>query len=102
MANDFTSNPIKIDTVIASNYVPADGEISFPLYVSGIYWYNPGSINDLAVVQNIGGKLRWQGRCEVANASQYFKFEPPLQFKGLLVPTLGSGTLFLYLAKVSS
>lgn len=96
MANVLTSAPYKIDTASASSFRTQGGLPSNqPIWVSSVYWLNPGTIGDVFV---ISGGLNLTGRCEVANQSQVFNFVPAIMTGDFTVSTLASGTLYIYVA----
>lgn len=64
--------------------------------LSLVYWYNPINIGDTVTLQDDKGSPVWQGRCEVANQSQVLKFPREIEVAGYQVPTLASGTLYIY------
>jgi hypothetical protein len=64
--------------------------------IASVYWYQPQNVGDLCILEDDAGSLIWKGYCEVANQSQVFKFPNPFHINGYQVPTLGSGTLYLY------
>ncbi len=66
------------------------------LSVAAVYWYQPINIADTVTLQDSDGNLIWQGYCEVANQSEVFRFPQPITVPGYKVPTLGSGTLYIY------
>jgi hypothetical protein len=64
--------------------------------VGAVYWFNPASIGDTAVLQDADGNALWSGRCEVANQSQFMPMPAAFRVRGYAVPTLVSGTLYIY------
>ena len=67
------------------------------LSVAAVYWYQPIKLTrDSVTLQDSDGNLIWQGYCEVANQSEVFRFPQPITVPGYKVPTLGSGTLYIY------
>jgi hypothetical protein len=66
--------------------------------IAKIYWYQPTASSNTVVLQDQNGSVIWQGFCESANASQVFEFPKPIEVQGWQVPTLASGTLFIYTA----
>ena len=90
MANNVTTSPLIIDTV-ASPVGTTSG------YVEYVYWYNPTSIGHVAVVQDENDRDIARFRCEVANQSQILHVGRDVG--EINVPTLGSGTLYIYLRR---
>lgn len=98
MANNFTSNPIQVDTVFTSptfasaTKLPTNSELT----LHEIYWYNPTNIGDtFSITLADGQTVLRNGRCEVANQSQVFRMWG-IRIRNFTVPTLTSGTLFIY------
>jgi hypothetical protein len=60
------------------------------------YWYNPANVGDTVTLQDDNGSAIWQGRCEVQNQSQLITFPREIEVTGYQVPTLTSGTLYIY------
>lgn len=75
---------------------PFSSALPGPIRIGIIYWFNPANIGDTVLLQNEAGATIWQGRCETANQSQIFQPRALVQVGGYAVPTLTSGTLYLY------
>lgn len=93
MANNLAVNPIRVDTVMGS---PADpGQ---PMYVKMAYWFNPTTIGHAFSVHDgsSGVPVLLEGRAEVANQSQVFRFEPPQLWADFQVSVIDSGVLYIY------
>ena len=93
MANVLTANPLKIDTAGGS----ALG-LKRPIRIVKVYWLNPTTLGHTFQITDTGASPTdiLSGRCEVANQSQVFDFNHPLFVKDIIVPTLQSGTLYIY------
>lgn len=89
MANDLAGNPMKIDTAGAG--LLWTGRIK----ITRVYWFNPTTLAHTVQVQDKNSRNIWEGRCEVANESQLANIERGW-YSGLKVPTLASGTLYVY------
>lgn len=62
-----------------------------------VYWFNPSSVGDTFTLTNNEGNVILQGRCEVANQSQWFDFSlMPISVDGVGCAQLSSGTLWVY------
>jgi hypothetical protein len=98
MANDLTKNPLIVDSATSNALIPTTQTI----VIERIRWHDAGgSAGDRAVVQDGFGNLLWN---TTASGSNYEEVEDMtwLQKKtrtlhGLLVPTLSSGTLNIYI-----
>jgi hypothetical protein len=92
VANNFTTNPIVVDTAFAT-------AIILPVFVIAldeIYWFNPTTIgHTFSVTLSDQNKVLRTGRAEVANQSQVFDMHG-MRISSLLVPTLTGGTLYIY------
>jgi hypothetical protein len=93
MANDITTNPIALDTVSATSLT------SRQFAVVKIRWYAPSASAGNAVsITDSSGTVKWSS---VATGSNYVEesswdLDSPLVFDGLKVPTLATGTVYLY------
>jgi len=82
-------------TATASSAVSV-GSQNDSIALDEIYWYNPANIGDTFVVTlGDGTQVIRTGRCEVANQSQLFSMYGR-RVQAIQVPTLGSGTLYIY------
>ena len=95
MSNDFTGNPWKVDTVSAVSAIAA-------ARVFNIYdiILTSASASGAAVVQDAAGNLKWEWSGDAVVYNGHDHFDPPLIFNGLLVPTLTSGTLKIYVKQM--
>jgi hypothetical protein len=96
MANTFQNNPIVIDTVMVVTYLNSSPPNKLAIYPRKIYWLNPANIGDTFVINDPQGNLLFEGRCEVANQSQYFDAPVSDKWRDFIVNTLASGTLIIY------
>lgn len=98
MANVFSSNPIKVDTVFSTSYKAVAGACpsgAMELNLLEVYWLNPANIGDTFVMTTVDGNTTLAtGRCEVANQSQLFQLYGK-RITDFAVPTLASGTLYI-------
>lgn len=87
---------------VISQYLPLQITATTAAVMSGqmnaalFYWYDPISVGDQVVFQDQNGAVVWQGRAEVASQSQVFRCPRPISIGGWQVPTISSGTLFVY------
>lgn len=91
MANVLTGFPLVVDTVTDVSMV------SKLFNVTTIRWTS-ASTADTCVLKDKDGNTRWQS---IGNGANYkeessFPVDRPLVFNGLMVQTLGSGTVFIY------
>lgn len=94
MSNDLTGNPLVIDTAASSVLVTRRLEILRMRWVA-----KSASAGDDLDVHDGDGVSRW---ASVASSSNYVESEGwhpdyPLVITGLIVPTIDSGTLYIYL-----
>jgi len=87
-----TSNPLIIESADASpNTITTK-----PLQIQTIRFIGATTAGHQAVVQDQNGKVKWDSKV-LANTTDQTHFDPPLFSDGLKVPTLASGTLYIYL-----
>ena len=93
MANNLVVVPISVDTVMASAADPGQ-----PMHVKMVYWFNPTTIGHAFTIHDgsSGTNVLLEGRAEVANQSQAFRFAPPQLWTNFQVSVIGSGTLYIY------
>ncbi len=93
MPNDLTVNPLIVDT--ASGVL-----LTIKLTINKIRWVNGTAAGHTALVQDQNGKRKWEAVATGSNYTEetHFSEQFPLIVDGLKVPTLGSGTLFLYVS----
>lgn len=96
MANDLTNNPWVIDTASATALTAMRAR------VTTIRWVGATDAGHTAVITNAAGKVIWAGNAGSADHSE--DAQTPgyrtrgLDTAGLVVPTLGSGKLYITLA----
>jgi hypothetical protein len=97
MANVLNVRPLKIDTTFSTKFsVQTGAPTGVTLNLDEIYWYNPSASGDtFTVTLGDGNTVIRQGRCESANQSQVFPMYG-LTITDFTVPTLSSGTLYIY------
>lgn len=95
MSNNLTANPISLDT--AGSTVLLQQAFT----VKAIIWYAPAaSAGSTVSLQDKDGNVIWPSVASGANYKEESKwFEHPLLFNGLKMPTLDSGTIYLYWVK---
>lgn len=86
MANALNYRPWRLDTV----GVIFDRSVK----VWNLYWFRPTDTAHTLVIKNKAGLVVFEGQCEVANQSQYFRIED--WWDGVTLDTLGSGVLYVY------
>jgi len=95
MANDITNNPLIIDTASGSVVT------SKTFVATKVRWVSKSaSAGDDIDVQDGNGKSVWVSVATGANYVEETHFDPDARviFEGLTVPTLDSGTLYIYVA----
>ena len=93
MANDITFNPIIVDTA-SSTAVTTKTFVAIMLR-----WVGATTAGHTASVQDTNGKVRWASEATGANYVEETHFDgKPMIFEGLKVPTLGSGTVYIYVS----
>ncbi len=92
MANDVTANPIIVDTAAAAALT------AYTFIATKIRWVGATTAGHQAIVQNGNGIVKFKAEATGANYTESEHFDPPLIFNGLIVPTLSSGTVYIYIA----
>ena len=92
MANDITANPVIVDTAGTSALT------SKTFIATKIRWVGATTAGHQAIVQDSSSVVKFKAEATGANYSESEHFDPPLIFSGLIVPTLGSGTVYIYVA----
>src|SRR4030042_113762 len=94
MANDITGNPLKIDTASST----ALTSYNFTAWM--IRWVGGSTAGHTISVQDKNGNVKYVSVATGANYVEESHLVSPknesLIFDGLLVPTLGSGTIYIY------
>lgn len=91
MANVYTGYPYILDTVTDTAVSPS-GEFH---EVYQVRWTS-GSLADAISLQDAAGNVKWSTTGTIANATDQTQFNPPIQFNGIKIPTLGSGKVYIY------
>jgi hypothetical protein len=87
MANDLTGDVWTVDTASATALITGWVKIK------KIWWDDPMVVGHLVIIQDAAGQVHNTLRCEVAG-QRITDFMEDWQ-NGLLIPTLGSGTLYI-------
>lgn len=90
MANNVTGVPLIVDTAASTTLT------DYTFIVTKIRWVGATTAGHTVSVQNKNGAVKFAAEATGANYSESEHFDPPLIFEGLKVPTLGSGTLYIY------
>ena len=92
MANDFTGNPWVIDTPYAA--IPSAGHIAGSLLrVTSLVWTDQANAGDQLTVTQINGKPLMDNKASAPNVA--IVLGNPQWVRGLLVPVLVSGKLYV-------
>ena len=91
MANAVTAYPLIIDTV-------TDVSLVSKLFNAVVIRWTSGSLADTCVLKDKDGNTRWQSVGQNASNVEESNFpqDYPLTFNGLMVQTLGTGTVYIY------
>lgn len=99
MANIFTTNPIKIDTVMGS---VAAGSLAFtaPIKVHKVEWVSPVAVGDAVTIIDANSNILFADTAATAGGTITRDFaQHPLYLtnpQGWRVSVLSSGTLYIY------
>ena len=91
MANSLTKNPWTVDTASATAILSDWAD------VRSFQWIGATQANHELVVQDKDGRVLWRRLSQGANQDFETQFEGRFgqRVNGLLVPTIGSGTLYI-------
>ncbi len=94
MANNYTSGIWLIDTPSSSNIVAPTALVT----IRSLKWISvSGTLGDLATIQDGAGSPVWQGICTGSDFDTgVFDLGGSRTIRGLRVPTLGSGAIYIY------
>lgn len=87
MSNVITANPLKIDTAAGTKII--SGQFTPTL----VLWVGATATNDLTI-QDGAGVTKMVAKA--VTATDVLPFPPRFPMQGLIVPTLGSGTIYIY------
>jgi hypothetical protein len=100
MANNFTSNPIILDTVMASGYQATILGVpnNLKLYPRVIHWDAPTTAgHQFEIDDAVVGNILFKATCRANNQGEYYEVADgvrwPAQWK---LVTLQSGVLYIY------
>lgn len=90
--SDVTVNPMVVDGVLTVT------SLARPIRVKKVYWFKPTSTGDDFVITDgsTAAEVLLEGQAEADLGSQNFDFDPPQVWKNFAVPTLTSGTLYIF------
>jgi len=91
MANDIGGNPWIIDTASATALLESR------VWIERVIWDEPSSTTDEAIITDAAGNKIWGYEALAAGAGISYTQDIGISSKGLIVPTLGSGTLYIYI-----
>jgi hypothetical protein len=98
MANDFSNNPMILDTAGGADLIGLNASIR----IRKIRWTaaSGGVAADSAVLTNSAGKVLWEQFNSTAAAQFGYEtdFYEPLRALGLKIPTLARGKVYVYTA----
>lgn len=89
IANNISGRVWTLDTAGAGIIWP------FTVWIQLVEWFNPVAAGDLMQLTDIDDKVVIDGRAETANGSQLFR--PTNAVRGLKMPTLASGTVYVHI-----
>jgi hypothetical protein len=100
VANNFTSNPIVVDTAMTGGYqaaISAAAGNKFPLYPKRVEWFNPTLSGDtFTIVDPVTSRVILKGRAEAANQSQIFDVSGQTWTDFKVSAISAGGTLYIY------
>lgn len=99
MANDFTSNPIILDGVMASGYQTLIAGVpnNLKLYPRVIKWDAPTNAGDVLEVQDSAGLTLFKHTCAANGLGETFDIAEGVRWEAeWQAVTLDSGTAYIY------
>lgn len=90
MANVLRQSPWILDTAGAATLWPSR------FAPSKVVWSGPTTVAHVLELTDVNGKVLLHLVCEVAGGSQQVTFPRGQYWNGLKLPTLGSGTVYIY------
>jgi len=100
VANQFTSNPISLDTVWTAGAIPAGlTALTSPQQFRYVKWINPVTVGDTVVITDLNGNVLLTATCAVAKQDiDLWHSSRPIAFKDnkWVLLTLASGKVYLY------
>lgn len=100
MSNNFASNPIILDGVMASGYqtVIAGVPNNLKVYPRVIHWDAPTTAgHQITIIDNVVGNTLFNATCRVNNQGEYYEVADgvrwPAQWR---LTVLGSGIVYIY------
>ena len=91
MANDIGGNPWKIDTASATAIY------NDKVWIQKLVWHEPTTAGHVLSVTDKDGKVIWDKTALAGGAGLDYELEVEGAFDGLIVPTMSSGTLYVYI-----
>jgi hypothetical protein len=99
MANNFTSLPIILDTVMASGYELLSPPNTLDLYPRLIHWDNPTTAGHVFEIDDKDSNILFRATCRANGQGEYFDIAEGVRWAGLWkLTTLDSGVLYIYYA----
>lgn len=92
MSNIVTGNPLIIDTAAGTAVT------SYVFTATKIRWVGATTAGHTVTIQDKGGAVKFAAAAATTNYDESESFDPPLIFDGLIVPTLSSGTVYIYIS----
>lgn len=99
MANDLTSNPLVLDTVMVGGYqaqVPAPPN-NLMIYPRVIHWDAPTTAGHQFEIDDSLGNILFKATCKANGQGEYFEVADGVRWEDLWeLVTLQSGILYIY------
>ena len=91
MANYVGGNPWSIDTISATALT------NDWVYIDKLVWHEPTTAGHVLSVTNKSGKVIWAKTALAGGSGLDYEEELDGWYKGIIVPTMSSGTLYIHL-----
>lgn len=94
MSNVIIRSPLVIDTAGATALT------AYTFVANKVRWVGATTAGHTAIIQNNSGHVKWAAEATGANYTEetHFSERYPLILDGLIVPTLASGVLYIYIS----
>ena len=97
MANNFTSNPLVLDTVMASGYEVLATINNLNLYPRVIHWDAPAVAGHIFRIDDSASNILFKATCAANGKGEYFPVADGVRWESLWqLVTLDSGVLYIF------
>jgi hypothetical protein len=91
MANDLTGNPWKVDTASATAIWSGN------VWIKRLVWHEPTTSGHTLSITDAAGRVVWAKTALAGGSGLDYELDLETIVGGLIIPTITSGTLYIYL-----